>query len=58
MAETLVEALVEAPFANTDGVQRHIRYAELTAAGPVHQIVLPTGQPAWLITGTTKCGRP
>ena len=47
----MAEALVEAPFSITDGAQRHIRYAQLTAAGPVHHIVLPTGHPAWLITG-------
>ncbi|MGH3928092.1 MAG: cytochrome P450, partial [Pseudonocardiaceae bacterium] len=34
----------------TDGSHRHRRYAELAAAGPVHRIVLPTGEPAWLIT--------
>ncbi len=44
-------ALPAAPFAVTDGPQRHARYAELAAAGPVHRIVLPTGEPAWLITG-------
>ena len=51
MVETPPEALVEVPFAITDGLQRHVRYAQLTAAGPVHHIVLPTGPPAWLITG-------
>jgi cytochrome P450 len=51
MAKPPTEALVEAPFAITDGLQRHVRYARLTEAGPVHRIVLPTGQPAWLITG-------
>jgi cytochrome P450 len=51
MVKTLTEELVEAPFAVTDGMQRHVRYAELTAAAPVHRIVLPTGQRAWLITG-------
>ncbi|MGH3872156.1 MAG: cytochrome P450 family protein [Pseudonocardiaceae bacterium] len=45
-----------APFAVTDGPQRHAAYAELAAAGPVHRIVLPTGEPAWLIT-SYDCGR-
>ena len=45
----MTENLFAAPFAVTDG-QRHIRYAELAAAAPVHRIVLPTGEPAWLIT--------
>jgi cytochrome P450 len=51
MAKPPTEALIEAPFAITDGLQRHVRYARLTEAGPVHRIVLPTGQRAWLITG-------
>ncbi|HEY6423142.1 MAG TPA: cytochrome P450 [Pseudonocardiaceae bacterium] len=46
----MTETLLAAPFAVTDG-QRHARYAELAAAGPVHRIELPTGEPAWLITG-------
>jgi cytochrome P450 len=43
--------LVEAPFALTDGPQRHAAYAHLAATTPVHRIMLPTGQQAWLITG-------
>lgn len=43
--------LAEAPFALTDGSQRHAAYADLAATAPVHQIMLPTGQRAWLITG-------
>jgi cytochrome P450 len=34
-----------------DGPQRHAVYAALAATGPVHRVVLPTGNPAWLITG-------
>ncbi|MGH3900745.1 MAG: cytochrome P450 family protein [Pseudonocardiaceae bacterium] len=47
----MTEMLLAAPFTITDGPQRHATYAELAAAGPVHHIVLPTGEPAWLITG-------
>jgi len=45
------EKLLTAPFVVTDGPQRHTAYAELAAAAPVHRIVLPIGEPAWLITG-------
>jgi cytochrome P450 len=31
--------------------QRHAIYRELGAGGPIHRITMPTGQPAWLITG-------
>ena len=47
----MAELLAVAPFSITDGPRRHARYAELAAVSPVHHIVLPTGQPAWLITG-------
>ncbi|MGH3785727.1 MAG: cytochrome P450 family protein [Pseudonocardiaceae bacterium] len=47
----MAEILLTAPFAVTDGPRRHARYAELAAAAPVHRIVLPTGELAWLITG-------
>jgi cytochrome P450 len=47
----MTETLGEAPFTATAGSQRHARYADLAAAAPVHRIALPTGQPAWLITG-------
>ncbi|MGH3974935.1 MAG: cytochrome P450 family protein [Pseudonocardiaceae bacterium] len=47
----MTETLLAPPFAVTDGPQRHAAYAELAAAGPVHRIALPTGKPAWLITG-------
>lgn len=39
------------PFTATGPGQRHAVYAALAAAGPVHRISLPTGEPAWLITG-------
>jgi cytochrome P450 len=45
------ETLTQMPFTMTDGPARHAWYAALTAAGPVHRIALPTGEPAWLITG-------
>src|SRR5437763_13390611 len=47
----LTEILAEMPFTITSGPHRHARYAELAAAAPVHRILLPTGEPAWLITG-------
>ncbi len=47
----MTQTLLTAPFAVTDGPQRHAAYAELAAAGPIHRIALPTGEPAWLITG-------
>ena len=47
----MTETLAEAPFATTDGPQRHASYAALAATAPVHRITLPTGQSAWLITG-------
>jgi cytochrome P450 len=39
------------PFTATGPGERHAVYAALAAAGPVHRIVLPTGEPAWLVTG-------
>jgi cytochrome P450 len=47
----VTETVLTAPFAITNGPQRHARYAQLAAAGPIHRIVLPTGKPAWLVTG-------
>ncbi len=47
----MTEALAQAPFTATEGSRRHAAYADLAAAGPVHRIMLPTGQLAWLITG-------
>jgi cytochrome P450 len=53
----MTEPRLTAPFAVTDGPQRHAAYAELAAAAPVHRIVLPTGEPAWLITGYDEVRR-
>jgi cytochrome P450 len=53
----MTEVLTEALFAIADGPQRHARYAELAATAPVHRIVLPTGQPGWLITGYEEVRR-
>src|SRR4051794_34810124 len=39
------------PFTATGAGERRAAYTALTAAGPVHKITLPTGDPAWLITG-------
>jgi cytochrome P450 len=47
----MIEALAEVPFTVCDGPQRHTAYAKLAAATPVRRIMLPTGEPAWLITG-------
>jgi cytochrome P450 len=47
----MTETLAEMPFTVVDGLQRHARYAEFAATAPVHRVALPTGQPAWLITG-------
>ncbi|HXT42801.1 MAG TPA: cytochrome P450 [Pseudonocardiaceae bacterium] len=47
----MTETAAQMPFVATDGLQPRASYAELAAAGPVHCIVLPTGEPAWVITG-------
>jgi cytochrome P450 len=47
----MTETVAQVPFTVTDGLARRARYAELARTGPVHRIVLPTGEPAWLITG-------
>jgi cytochrome P450 len=39
------------PFTATEPGQRYRAYAELASTGPVHLITLPTGTPAWLVTG-------
>jgi cytochrome P450 len=51
MMTDMTENPLAAPFAIADGTARHARYAQLAEAGPIHRIVLPTGEPAWLITG-------
>jgi cytochrome P450 len=42
---------VPSPFLTTDMSDRHRAYAELTRSGPVHEVTLPHGSPAWLVTG-------
>jgi cytochrome P450 len=42
---------VTAFFLCTDRAERHRLYAELARSGPVHRVVLPHGEPAWLVTG-------
>jgi cytochrome P450 len=49
--------MTEALFTTANGSQRHIRHAELAAIAPVHRIILPTGQSAWLITGHDEVRR-
>lgn len=53
----MIETVAELPFTITDGAHRRARYAQLAAAAPVHRIVLPTGEPAWLITGYREVRR-
>src|SRR5918998_3711701 len=48
---TIVSLNAKDPFTATGPGERHAVYAALAAAGPVHRISLPTGEPAWLITG-------
>ncbi|HJT04361.1 MAG TPA: cytochrome P450 [Pseudonocardiaceae bacterium] len=48
---TVVSRDAEDPFTATGAGERHAAYAALAAAGPVHRITLPTGDPAWLVTG-------
>jgi cytochrome P450 len=47
----MTETPLTAPFAIADGPQRHGTFARLAVTAPVHRIVLPTGELAWLITG-------
>ena len=47
----MTETVTQLPFAIINGSQRRATYAQLVAAAPVHRIVLPTDEPAWLITG-------
>lgn len=39
------------PFTAVCPGQRHAVYRELARGGPVDRITMPTGQPAWLVTG-------
>ena len=39
------------PFTATGLAERHDVYAGLAAGGTVHRILLPHGEPAWLVTG-------
>jgi cytochrome P450 len=48
---TAIPAVNVDPLTTTGAGQRHAAYAALAAAGPVHRITLPSGEPAWLITG-------
>jgi len=48
---TVVSRDAEDPFTATGAGERHAAYAALATAGPVHRITLPTGDPAWLVTG-------
>ena len=48
---TAVSRNAKDPFTATGAGERQDAYAALAATGPVHRITLPTGDPAWLITG-------
>jgi cytochrome P450 len=41
------------PFTSTGATDRHVIYARLGAAGPVHRFPLPSGVEGWLVTGYT-----
>ena len=45
------------PFTAVAEGQRHAAYAALARSGPVHQITMPTGEPAWLLTGHDEVRR-
>ncbi|MEV5807222.1 cytochrome P450 family protein [Streptomyces parvulus] len=44
----------QSPFSAVLGDQRHDVYADLAAQGSVHQIKIPSGPEAWLVTGYTE----
>ncbi|HEX6404211.1 MAG TPA: cytochrome P450 [Pseudonocardiaceae bacterium] len=48
---TAVSRNAKDPFTAIGAGERQAAYAALAATGPVHRITLPTGDPAWLITG-------
>lgn len=54
---TAVSRNAKDPFTATGAGERHAAYAALAATGPVHRITLPTGDPAWLITGYHEARR-
>lgn len=53
----MTEALAQVPFTVTAGPLRHAQYAELAASAPIHRIMLPSGEPAWLITNYAQARR-
>lgn len=53
----MTETLAQAPFTVTAGPLRHAQYAELAASAPVHRIMLPSGEQAWLITNYGQARR-
>ncbi|MEV4169155.1 cytochrome P450 [Nonomuraea sp. NPDC049709] len=48
------EDTTTAPFTAVPDGERHAIYAELNAKGPVHRVMMPIGQPAWVVTGHTE----
>jgi cytochrome P450 len=54
MSVGLIPASAVSPFAATANGLRQQIYTDLSAAGPVHQVMMPSGVPAWLITGLSE----
>jgi cytochrome P450 len=54
MSVDAVPDIALSPFAATANGLRQQIYAKLAASGPVHQVVMPSGIPAWLITGLSE----
>jgi cytochrome P450 len=53
----MTETLAQVPFTVTAGPLRHAQYAELVASAPIHRVMLPSGEPAWLITNYEQARR-
>jgi hypothetical protein len=39
------------PFSAVGVGERHKVYESVARTGPIHRVTLPTGTPAWLVTG-------
>jgi cytochrome P450 len=53
----MTETLAQVPFTVAAGPLRHAQYAELVASAPIHRIMLPSGEPAWLVTNYAQARR-
>jgi len=49
-------ALAQLPFEQPHPLQAPPELRALQAQGPVHPVRTATGDPAWLVTGTRRCG--